>query len=965
MARREFPGQPSLRLDQTYVALDLEMTGLDPESDAIIEVAAVKFRPGEVIATWGSLVNPRRPLPHKIIRLTGIQQQELLRAPTLPELAGQLIGFVRDFPLVGHSVAHDVECLSRQGIALSNPTIDTFELNNVLLPQLSGRGLEALAQELGLGGEGHHRAAADAHVSMKLFCYLLERALALDLGVVQEVNRVASAADWPLRDLFAAVEREKARSAFTGSSLRQAWAAKGGLEEASLDMVLLSREPVEELTPSAVRHDLPVEETAALLGPTGPFAEQFPGYEHRPQQQEVLAAVAKAFNRGEVLLVEAGTGTGKSLAYLLPAARFAAENGQHVVISTKTINLQDQLFNKDIPDLQRLAPFSFKAALVKGRSNYLCLRRYGIERRRLELSRDEAGMLIKALVWLPTTSSGDWAELSLTPGEKAVWPRLAADAEHCLGSHCPFYRKRTCFLYRARWQAAGAHLIVVNHALLLSEMSAAGSVLPEYKYLIVDEAHNLEDVATDQLGFSIGRREIDDILDDLSRDSVAGGRSGLLNDVRAASRSGPMPATAQRDLEPIIETAHALVELAREAGRELLERLGGFLECFGPEGREYNRRLRLTPSLRSQSAWAQLEDSWEALQLRLTDVERRLTQLFTTLAALGADGGDEAERLLQDLEATVTRCTSLRANGEAIMAKPDPAYVYWLEDAGAGKSRLATLKAAPLYVGDMLNRDLFGTKEATVLTSATLSIAGTFDYVAGRLGLNGSRTLQVESPFDYKSSTLLFIPQDVPEPGTPGHQRAVERLLVDLCRATEGRALVLFTSHSQLATTFHAIRRPLQQDEILTIAQRVEGTSRRQLLRTFRSNPRTVLLGSASFWEGVDVVGEALSVLVIAKLPFAVPTDPVFAARSETFEDPFNQYGLPQTVLKFKQGFGRLIRSRSDRGVVVVLDRRVQTKSYGQAFLRSLPQCTVRRSPSADLPALARQWLAGGEAVAP
>ncbi len=948
-----------MRVDQTYVALDLELTGLDPASDAIIEVAAVKFRRGEVVGTWSSLVNPRRPLPHKTTRLTGIRQADLALAPRLSEIAGPLVTFVGDFPLVGHSIAHDVEWLAREGVALSNPLIDTFELTNVLLPHLSGRGLEAISRELGFNSAQHHRAVADALASKELFCYLVDRALALDLGVVQEINRVAASADWPLREVFQAIEREKSRTAFTGgTSLRQAFAAKSSLEEASLDSVLQLRDPVQPLEPVQPRREVDVAELAALLGPGGAFAAAFPAYEHRPQQIEMLKAVAEAFNRGETLVVEAGTGTGKSLAYLLPAAKFAVTNNEHVVISTKTINLQDQLYGKDIPDLQRVLGLPFKAALVKGRSNYLCLRRYGIERRRQGLTRDEAGILIKVLVWLPTTRTGDWAEVSLTPGEKAVWPRLAADGEHCLGAKCPFFRKRTCFLYRARWEAAGAHVIVVNHALLLSEMGEAGAVLPEYRYLVVDEAHNLEDVATDQLGYTVGRREVEALLDDLSRDALAGGRVGLLGDLRAAARANGAPAAVRRELEPAIEKAHALVDQARAAARAFGEGLGAFLAGNSTENHEYSRRLRLTSAVRAAAGWEAVEAGWEALQLRLVDLERALRNLATMAALLQEEGVAEAERLVQDLEAGLLRSDGLRRLGNAIMARPDPTFVQWAEDAGQGRRSEGSLKAAPLEVGEILQRDLFAGKESVVLTSATLSIAGSCDYVARRLGQREAKSLILSSPFDYKSSTLIYLPQDIPEPGAPGHQKAVERAIIELCRATEGRALILFTSHSQLAATFHAIRRPLQQDEILTLAQRVEGSSRRQLLRTFQSNPRTVLLGSVSFWEGVDVVGEALSVLVIAKLPFAVPTDPVFAARSETFADPFHEYSLPQTVLKFKQGFGRLIRSRTDRGVVVVLDRRLQTKAYGTAFVRSLPPCTVRRGPLAELPAAAKEWLA-------
>ena len=835
-----------MRIDQTYVALDLELTGLDQATDAIIEVAAVKFRSGEVIGTWSSLVNPRRPLPHKITRLTGIKQSDLQRAPSLAEVAGPLIGFVRDFPLVGHSVARDVECLAREGVRLSNPVVDTFELTNVLLPHLSGRGLEAIASELGLGNEQHHRAAADAHVSKELFCYLIDRAMELDLGVVQEINRVAATADWPLRDVFQAVEHEQSRTAFTGgSSLRQLLAAKQSLEEASLDTVLVLDAPAEPLEPVRPKRPVDVDALAAVLGPDGEFARTLPGYENRPQQVEMLKAVAAAFNKGGNLLVEAGTGTGKSLAYLLPAARFAVENNEHVVISTKTINLQDQLFGKDIPDLQRVLPFPFKAALLKGRSNYLCLRRYGTERRRQGLSADEAGALIKILAWLPTTKTGDWSEMSLTPGEKSVWPRLAAEGEHCLGPKCAFYRKRTCFLYRARWEAAAAHVIVVNHALLLSQVGAeAGAVLPEYRYLVVDEAHNLEDVATDQLSHTVGSREVEALLDDVSREAISGGRTGLLGDVRAALRGGvSVPAVARQEIEVAVERAHGRVDTARQAARRFGEALGEFLGRGSPDSGEYSRRLRLTRAVRAQSGWVQVEDVWEGLSMRLADLEGDLQQLATNLTVALEDGLPDGERLVQDLDAATSRSAALRQEGQSIVAGPDSNYVQWAEDAGFTRRGQGSLRAAPLSVAELLKANLFEDKEAVVLTSATLSIAGSCDYVASRVGLDGAPGMILDSPFDYKSSTLIYIPSDIPEPSTPGHQKAIERALIDLCTATEGRALVLFTSHSQLATTYHAIRRPLQQEEILVLAQRVEGASRRQSASHLPQQPANGAVG--------------------------------------------------------------------------------------------------------------------------
>ncbi|MHB9092522.1 MAG: ATP-dependent DNA helicase, partial [Chloroflexota bacterium] len=430
-----------------------------------------------------------------------------------------------------------------------------------------------------------------------------------------------------------------------------------------------------------------------------------------------------------------------------------------------------------------------------------------------------------------------------------------ADGEHCLGPKCAFYRKRTCFLYRARWEAAAAHVVVVNHALLLSQIGPeAGAVLPEYRYLVVDEAHNLEDVATDQLSHTVGRREVDNLLDDVSRESITGGRTGLLSDVRAALRGGSVPALARQEIEAAVERAHGRVDEARQAARCFGETLGEFLGHGSSDSGEYSRRLRLTRAIRNQSGWVQVEDAWEGLSLRLTDLERDLQTLSTNLIVALEDGLPDGERLVQDLDAANSRATALRQEGQSIVAGPDSNYVQWAEDAGFSRRGEGSLRAAPLDVGELLKENLFENREAVVLTSATLSVSGSCDYVATRVGLGGAPGMILDSPFDYKSSTLIYMPSDIPEPSTPGHQKAVERALVELCTATAGRALVLFTSHSQLATTYHAIRRPLQQEEILVLAQRVEGSSRRQLLRTFRSNPRTVLLGSASFWEGVDVV---------------------------------------------------------------------------------------------------------------
>jgi Rad3-related DNA helicase len=310
--------------------------------------------------------------------------------------------------------------------------------------------------------------------------------------------------------------------------------------------------------------------------------------------------------------------------------------------------------------------------------------------------------------------------------------------------------------------------------------------------------------------------------------------------------------------------------------------------------------------------------------------------------------------VLLELRNNITRLHELRADANAAITNPDEGAVYWMEARVKGGD--VALKCAPLHVGELLDRHLFSQKKTVVLTSATLSTDNDFSYIRERLGLHSGEDLQLSSPFDYEKAALVYVPADMPEPGMPGYQRSLEQAIIELCKASAGRALVLCTSHSAVRATYRAIQRPLEDAGVMVLGHNIDG-SRRQLLERFKSNPRTVLLGTSSFWEGIDVVGDALSVLVIAKLPFAVPTDPVFAARAEGFEDPFSQYSVPQAILKFKQGFGRLIRSKSDRGVVAVLDRRVISKRYGQAFLNSLPECTIKRGPTANLPGAVADWL--------
>lgn len=942
---------------RVYVALDLEMTGLQSERDAIVEIGAVKFRDDQVLDAWSSLVNPNRPLPRKIERLTGITQREVERAPSLYSLLPTLMRFIGEHPIVGHSIQSDLAFLQRAGYTAPPPALDTYDLACILMPYASRYSLAKLADALGIEFSGNHRALSDAHLAHQLFVALLDRARRLDAKIVQEIARLTEKSDWPLRLAFQDLTRSQARTAFAPGTIGAQLAAKGSVADETLGL-LFSRDPKERpLKPNLTNAPLDVEPLAQLLAPEGPLAQHFEGYEHRPQQIEVLRAVAQAFNDNATVLVEAGTGTGKSLAYLIPAIHWAVQNNQRVVISTNTKNLQDQLFQKDIPDLRKILPFEFKAAVLKGRANYLCRRRLEAMRRGDKLTADELRVLAKVLAWLPSTTTGDSAELMLKESENAIWARLASDVEHCAAETCNFRQEGKCFFYRAREKAESGHLIIVNHALLLSDMASENHVLPDYKYLIVDEAHHLELRATEALSFSVSRATLENLLRGLAHE-----RGGLLGNLAGSLRHSDAPASIKREVQNIVEDGAQDIDHALRGVYDLSTALERFLDqqeqMPGEADTSYDRHIRLTPGRRTQPEWSGIEIVWDDFGARLLKVQESLEKLYGAWVELDEYELPGRAELEQELAFAVRRLEETRAQMETLIAKPESRGIYW---ATLNKNNGdISLNAAPLNVGELLQKKLFADKAMNILTSATLCVDGSFTHIKSRLGIGDwADELKVGSPFDYGRAAAVYVPTDIPEPGQPGYQKAVEAALVGLVRATRGRALVLFTSRSQLQNTYRAITRPLEEDEIIVLAQKLDG-SHHQILETFKTQERTVLLGTKSFWEGIDVVGEALSCLVITRLPFSVPSDPIFAARSETFDDSFAQYAVPEAVLRFRQGFGRLIRSRTDRGIVVVLDKRVLTKSYGRLFLDALP---VKTCPGAlrGLAPWASKWLGTGE----
>lgn len=927
------------------VALDLETTGLDPQRDAIIEVGAVKFQGRRVLGTYASLVNPYRPIPPFVERLTGIASQDVANAPPFSTVAGELADFVGELPIVGHSVQFDLAFLERNGLRFRAPSYDTLELAGILKPK-GEYALAALAREFGVVNPRPHRGLADAGTAHLLLMGLVEVALALDPAVVEELHRLASVAGTPVRHLWRGVAAEQSRSAPRVSTL-----PPGGLDLAALQRRMDRAEADEAVSTAPRKAAFDEAEMAALLNPGGAASAVLSGYEERAEQGRMLQAVARTLEHGGQLMVEAGTGVGKSLAYLLPAAFFAAREGKRVVISTNTIGLQEQLITKDLPAVVRIMAAAsrdmpgstgLRFAQLKGRSNYLCMRRWGALRSSMTLSGDEAKVLGKLAVWLQGTASGDRNELRLPRGEAPVWERLSAQgAKGCPATGVP------CFLESARSKAEQADIVVVNHALLLADLALGGGLIPEYDHVIVDEAHHIEAEATRQFGFAVTQDDVEAHLDTL------GGPRGLATvAVGSMARAAPELTARRQVAERAAQRLSEQVAQARQKAGELFARMVDFLHTQSEGTLQGRSSLRLSHGTRAQPDWGKLEVAQETVGRTLRSAATAAGELGIALE--GLEGGEVAQ-VRSELAAQVEMSGELVSRLEEFILQPSREAVYWLEEDAAGNLRL---NRAPLRVEALLKQHLFDKKRSVVLTSATLSAAGSLAPMKALLGVPDAEELVLGSPFDYPRLALVCAPPDMPEPSSPRYEQALVQALAELARAAQGRTMALFTSYASLRAVATQVRGPLEAEGIRVLAQSVDGSAA-QLLERFQADPKALLLGAASFWEGVDLVGDQLQVLVLVRLPFAVPTDPVFAARSETFDDPFSEYALPQAILRFRQGFGRLIRSSSDRGAVAVLDSRFLSRAYGQAFRASLPPARIVTPPLAELGGVVRAWLRG------
>jgi predicted DnaQ family exonuclease/DinG family helicase len=912
-----------------------------PGDGMILEVAAIHVRGEEEVDHVAELANPGR-IPLTLQKKTGVDEEHVAGRCDPRKALKRVLDFVDDGTVVVHDAPTFLGFLEESHIHPPGKVVDCLELARIALPTLSDFSLEALGDELQVDPPEMYRALDLARLTSKLWNGLTERLLRLPEQVLKVLFQFAEYAEDPLADVLAELANRKAGFDLSGSDGMDLGGIFPDMRE------LFSRAQKYGLSePAAVVLD--TGKICKMFEPDGAIGRNLSGYEPRQEQVEMVREVCRAFNGPHHLMFEAGTGTGKSMAYLLPAIAWACQNKDKVIVSTNTKNLQGQLFYKDLPFLERLFEDRFKPALLKGRQNYLCLRRllHVIDHFRSELADEREAVAMMPLVsWAATTEDGDLSGCRGLLHDNAAYslvPKVTASGDECAGKACSV--RNSCFVRRARSLAQLADLIVVNHALLLSDVALDQPHLPLSNCVIFDEAHNVEEVATEALAVTADTLGFYRVTRRLWRKRKDGSGTGMVATIlgivrRQLPENGAVARDTVRDVaQGVIESVDDVVN----GTREFFELLAEPFESVPA----YEDKIMLDECRPAITMDSGVGESAVELDKKVRKLMERIEDLAESLE-INSSHVEEAEELATDLRGQQSRLKEAMEAVLFILERSGEDYVYWLERRSQRNRYYYSMHAAPLEIGRFMRDFFFEDRRTVILTSATMRVSRRFDYIKERLGADYLRDDQlvcggVGSPFDYERQSMVCVPTFLPDAGgrrDRAYDEELSSFLIDLIRATEGRALVLFTSYSLLNAVYERIKRPLESVGLPVLGQGKDG-SREALTTLFRENQGSVLLGTQSFWEGVDILGETLSCLVLTKLPFHVFTDPLVQGRIQYLRshgmDPFRHYTLPEATISFRQGFGRLIRHRNDKGVVVVTDKRIVTKSYGRSFLQDIP----------------------------
>ena len=925
-------------LQKPFVILDLETSGTNPKKDDIIEVAMIRYEKGKEVGRFEGLIKIDYELPKIIPIITGITDKDLQEDGQDKGLVFEEIEEMLDGAyMIAHNIKFDAGFLKANGLKLDVlGFIDTIPLAQILIPGAASYSLESLSDDLKIKHVNRHRAMGDVEATLELFKHLCEKAGELPKSVIQDINDHCARCDWDEGVIF----EDIAEGAINKSRQKQNNSCLQDKDE------IISVTPISPLDPKNILKE-------------GGILQQFwEEYEPRKQQEQMAEAVMSAFESSYHLICEAPTGVGKSLAYLIPAASIAIKNKSKVVISTNTINLQDQLYEKDIPLLKQIYQHAnknngVKTALLKGRSHYLCLRRLAQFKKKQRYSSEEITVLVKILVWQATTKIDDCAEIHLTRNEKLIWKfELCSDSKYCTPQKCKPYGE--CYLHKARKKAEDADIIIVNHALLCADMEREGSLLPEYKYLVIDEAHNFEGASTDAFGLTLKQENFT-----LPIKLIRGHLLAIKKTYQDTLFSGQMAMDKIDDIFDQIDDLNNAIE-------SLFTVIAYFVNQ-NVQDSGYVENLLIDQVILGMEEWLNLSTSVDETCARLNFWLIELRK-FLDAVTIDDDNSEQDEfvtEIAQEAEILQEQISTLK-NFFNDQSTPNE-YIKWM---ASDQSGVVSINLAPYVPGDLLKDRLYENKKSIILTSATLGVSLSdnntggpeqhpFTYLRTILSLGEEfEELIIDSPFNFETQTYVMVPNDALPIVAQGSVQQLTPFFESLIKKVKGGMMTLFTSYKMIETLYLNLMEPLKAVGTKLLAQRISG-GRNKIMKAYMNNPEhSILFGTASFWEGVDIKGSALSTLVIHKLPFDVPSDPIVKARSQMFNNGFMEYMLPRAILKLRQGFGRLIRSKTDYGVMIILDNRVLTKRYGGLFLEALPEnITLEKPTLEEIPGNVEKWL--------
>lgn len=931
-------------MSQKFVVVDLETTGNSAKKgDRIIQIGAVIIEDGKIAGRFSSLVNPLQEIPAFIEELTGISDSMVKEAPLFQEIAPQVSDMLEDAYFVAHNVLFDLSFLQEELLnsgqeGFYGPVIDTVEMARILYPTADSYKLTDLAAMKDLHHDRPHQADSDAQVTAELLLIMLEAVKSLPQVTVRELAKLSEGLKSDLHLIFdeaLSLKESRLENLPDHIEIYRGIALKKKAESRKIDQ-------------SAVTYPESVEEKKSLL------QKAFSGYEIRHGQFEMMDCVREAFSKNGHALIEAGTGVGKSLGYLIPAAIFSLESNNPVVISTYTTQLQEQLLLNDVPKLAQVLGTPINAALIKGRNNYVSMARFEQSLREVEENYDTALTKMQILVWLTQTETGDSDELNLSSGGMLFWSKVKNERALFLKTkHWEDYD----FYQRAIEKANDADILITNHSMLLADLVSEKGPLPKYEYAILDEGHQFEKAAGKYFGQSLDYLAVRLVLNQLGQydqNQLFYKLEMLLNHNNSDLGNSRLHT---------FEINQLISDLVYET--EELFKLAGTYARKTIKNKAYGSKIHasMVPD-RDNRIWTALKTTAERFYFHLKDL---ITALEERLDEAGGSSQhytgvqqsilEEVVQVKEDLERI---CTTAR-----ILFMSDSGYVSWIEADMRALQNSTTIFARPVYVSDYLTEQFFAKKRSVVVTSATLSVNNSFTFIKKELGLrNTLMEKQIPSPFSYESQVKLIVPDDLPDiksVSNDDYVAAITEHIISIAEATKGRMLVLFTSHEMLKKAYELIKESGLLEEFILIAQGITAGSRTRLTRNFKRFDKAILFGTSSFWEGVDIPGEDLSCLVIVRLPFSPPDEPITAAKCSMIKEnggsPFSELSLPEAVLRFKQGFGRLIRTSNDRGLIFIFDRRLVTTSYGSAFLQSVPDVPVEKGSITEIVDMIHEWL--------